>query len=474
MNKQHRSYPMPWRTEDVLTATGGTLAFGDRHATHASISTDTRTIKNHTIFVALKGENHDAHRFLVDAAKAGATCIVGTPEGVTDPMGAALNESGTSLVLVPDTLEALGRLARYHRERSQAKVVAITGSNGKTTTRALTEAVLSTEFSVHATRGNFNNEVGLPLTLFRLQGDEGFSVLELGMNAPGEMTRLGHICTADTAVITCIGESHLEGLGSVEGVAQAKGELLETLKPGGTIILNADDPHLKALAERRGLAPIWFGFSQGAHVRAENLHWRDGAQHFTLCAKGETQTVTLPLAGRFMVQNALAAAAVGIEAGVPLNQIAQGLARVKPEKGRLTVCESQRGVHVIDDTYNANPTSVRGAITALKQVHSGGRAIAVLGDMGELGEHTATLHQKVGEAVAESGLDALYLCGDNAQEIRRGALDKGFSPQAICIDGKERLIERLLNETDKGDWVLVKGSRFMGMEQVVGALLQQA
>lgn len=462
---------MPWSTGDVLAATEGKLAFGDPSATHASISTDSRSIEKNSVFVALTGPTHDGHRHIGAAIDKGARCVVAAAAKIAEPDTKTWEALGVSLVLVTDTLIALGRLARYRRDHSAVRLVAITGSNGKTTTRALAASVLSVRHPVHATRGNFNNEVGLPLTLLRLAPRHSWSVVELGMNAPGEMTRLGHICRPDIAVITCIGESHLEGLGSVAKVAEAKAELLDTLAQGATVIMNGDDPHLRRLAEARGLSPIWYGLAKGAKVRAEEIVWDGSRQHFTLCHDGEAARAAIPLAGTFMVQNALAAAAVGIQAGLSLSEIAQGLEASTFEPGRLTVRQGPCGVHIIDDTYNANPLSMGAALETLSRLKGKGRGLAVLGDMGELGEGAPRYHRELGEKAAASGISRLYLSGEFTGEVKRGALGAGLSEGQIVTGEKQALSRRLKHDIHTGDWVLVKGSRFMGMEQIVTDLL---
>ena len=452
-------------------ATKGELAFGDPNATHASISTDTRTLSNNSVFVAIEGPNHNGHRHIATAIKKGARCIIASESGIKSVDTNGWNQKEVSLVLVPDTLTALGQLARFRRDASKARVVAITGSNGKTTTRALTAAVLATRHTVHATRGNFNNEIGLPLTLFRLTPEDTWSVVELGMNAPGEMTRLGNICRADMAVITCIGEAHLEGLGTVEKVTEAKAELIDTLAPGAALIFNGDDPHLRTLAAERHLTPIWFGFCKDAHVRAEGVRWDGKRQHFTLCHKGATHPTFIPLAGAFMVQNALAAAAVGIEAGLSLADIARGLESSTTETGRLTIEHSPSGLHIIDDTYNANPLSMGAALETLSSVCGEERAFAVLGDMRELGPNAPRFHRELGRKGATSGLSGLYITGEFAEEIRLGAMESGLPETSIHTGEKDALIRRITQDTHKGDWILIKGSRSMGMEQIVTDLL---
>ena len=274
-------------------------------------------------------------------------------------------EAGVTCVAVKDTLTALGDLASFHRSRWNLSVVALTGSNGKTTTRTMTTDVVNRRFKTLSPFGNFNNLVGVPLTLLRTRRSHEWAILELGMSRPGEIRRLGRICSPDIGLITNIGPAHLEGLGSLEGVMNAKGEILETLSPKGRLILNADDPMVMRLAKRAPCKPILFGLSKNADIRATALENSAAAVSFRLHVPGGDIHVTLPVPGAFNVSNALAAAAVGYCLEIPLNEIKTALGSFIPVKGRMNILETVHGPHLIDDTYNANPGSVKEALRTL-------------------------------------------------------------------------------------------------------------
>jgi UDP-N-acetylmuramoyl-tripeptide--D-alanyl-D-alanine ligase len=349
-------------------------------------------------------------------------------------------------------------------------VVAITGSNGKTSTRRMAAAVASRRFTVLEPAKNLNNQIGVPLTLFRLEPRHQWAILELGTNRPGEIERLSAICTPDIGVITNIGPAHLEGLGTLEGVLNEKSALLAGLAPGGRAVLNADDPLLQPLARKRGADLLRFGLSADAAVRADQL--RAGAEgiFFELALPGQRAPVHLHAFGRFMVHNALAAAAVGHAQGLDIADIRQGLEAFRPVAGRMSMAALAGGVHLIDDSYNANPASMEGAFAALNQLRGGGRSLLVLGDMRELGRDAGALHQQLGRRAARSGAAKLLVCGDFAADVAAGARQGGMAAADIVTGARADVQTALLLELRTGDWVLVKGSRAMGMEAIVRAL----
>jgi UDP-N-acetylmuramoyl-tripeptide--D-alanyl-D-alanine ligase len=464
---------MDWTPDHIINATAGRLLYGPKDAHFQGVAIDSRTIVPGQIFVAIRGEKHDGHTFVEQVAAQGVRGIV-----VCDDPPAALphdrlRSQGVACVAVADTTAALGRMAAYQRGRAKIPVVAITGSNGKTTTRQMTTLVMARRFHTLATEGNFNNEIGLPLTLFRLSDAHQAAVLELGMNHPGEMTRLGAICRPTMAVITTVGPAHLEFLGSMEGVARAKGELMSQVTPDGVVVLNADDPHVAALARQTDRRCIFFGTSAEATVQARHIGETAQGVAFDLVLPGETLRIALKTPGRFMVTNALAAAAAGHLAGLRADDIKAGLEAFSPGKGRLHVVTSARGVHIIDDTYNANPASMAAAIdtlTALRKLQPG---IIILGDMLELGAQSERLHRDLGQKAGASGAERLYIFGPHGTAVRQGALEAGMAPQRIMVDAKEAIIADLLPRLTADHWVLVKGSRGMAMESVVAAIQHQ-
>jgi UDP-N-acetylmuramoyl-tripeptide--D-alanyl-D-alanine ligase len=461
---------MTWTVEDILKATGGELVTGVRDRSFDSISIDSRTITNREAFAAIQGEVHDGHRFLGDVLKQGVGGVLISRRRVGDALALMRTHGVAACVAVADTTRALGDLGAFHRRRSPAAVVAITGSNGKTSTRRMAAAVASRRFTVLEPAKNLNNQIGVPLTLFRLEPRHQWAILELGTNRPGEIERLSAICTPDIGVITNIGPAHLEGLGTLEGVLNEKSALLAGLAPGGRAVLNADDPLLQPLARKRGADLLRFGLSADAAVRADRL--RAGAEgiFFELALPGQRAPVHLHAFGRFMVHNALAAAAVGHAQGLDIADIRQGLEAFRPVAGRMSVAALAGGVHLIDDSYNANPASMEGAFAALDQLRGGGRSLLVLGDMRELGRDAGALHQQLGRRAARSGAAKLLVCGDFAADVAAGARQGGMAAADIVTGARADVQAALLLELRTGDWVLVKGSRAMGMEAIVRAL----
>jgi UDP-N-acetylmuramoyl-tripeptide--D-alanyl-D-alanine ligase len=463
--------PLAWSGRDLVAATGGEVLCGDIDRRFDGIGIDSRTLNASEVFVAIRGETHDGHRFASAVVAAGVRGLILERRRVPVEALSQWQARGVLCVGVDDTLDALGALGRFHRLRNPARVVAITGSNGKTTTRAMTTAVLEQRFAVAATRGNFNNAVGLPLSLFGLAPVHRWGVFEIGTNHPGEIDRLAEICRPDLGVITNIGPAHLEGLGSLEGVREAKAELLHRLAPEGRMILNFDDPQVRHLAGRCARPPLGFGFSPAAEVRAEDARQEADALFFRLRLPGGEAAVRMAGGGTFMVANALAAAAVGWEAGLSGDEIAAGLAAFVPVGGRMTTIRTGRGVVVIDDSYNANPASVAAAVNALAARPGKGRIVLVLGEMRELGAQAEALHRQVGGEAARAGIDRLLVAGAQwAEAMAAGAVAAGMAAGNVRVAAKEEIVADLAAWLAPGDTVLVKGSRAAAMETVVAAL----
>lgn len=466
--------PFVWTTAQVLAATDGALISGSASRTFAGIGIDSRTIDPAHLFVAIAGETHDGHRFLADVLNRGVMgVVVADGQSSNLPMD-RLKAEGITCVVVADTTIALGAMARFNRQRGDLTVLAVTGSNGKTSTRMLMEQVIAKKFTTLSTIGNLNNHIGLPLTLFRLTSAHQTAVVELGMNHAGEITHLGGICQPDVGIITNVGPAHLEGLGSIDNVARAKGELLHTIRPGGTAILNADDPRVADLADTVDHTVVYFGSTERAHVRANHIRLTEAGTTFRLTTPSGDTEVTLATPARVMVANALAAAAAGEVMGVPLDHIRAGLDSFIPHSGRMGIRKLASGIHLVDDSYNANPASMAAAIDTLVSVRAGRRCIAVLGDMLELGPQSAALHRDIGRTVGDAGIHRLYVAGRFASAVAEGAMARRMDADRIVTGTKDDIIERLRCELLSGDLVLVKGSRGMAMEQVVEAILQWA
>ena len=461
---------MKWRVKDILEAIEGQLAFGDIHQEFDGIGIDSRTIRPGELFVAICGTSHDAHTFLSQVVAKGVRGVVIQKGKEVGHINQVLAQQGGGCFVVEDTTLALGRLAAYQRQKMRIPVVAITGSNGKTTTRQMTAMVMAQRFNTLVTDGNFNNEIGLPLTLFRLSVDHQAAVLELGMNHFGEMERLGAICRPTIAVITNAGPAHLEFLGNVQGVARAKGELLDYIHPNGHAVLNADDEHVAALAKATSCAVCMFGTTRRAEIRAEAIKESAGQVTFDLILPHTRIPIELATPGRFMVSNALAAAAVGHLSGIDAQRIKAGLETFAPIKGRLNIKITDNGIYIIDDTYNANPASMAAAIGVLVASKSSSRGFIVLGDMLELGEQAEALHRQVGRQAGEAGIEKLYAVGQHAEAVLSGARQAGMADFRLMTANKEDVVADLLQNIKPADWVLVKGSRGMTMETIVAGI----
>jgi len=465
---------IPWTTREILAATGGQLLCGDLRRQFSRVSIDSREISSDDFFFAIIGERLDGHEFAAAVVDQGVRgLVIGRQQAGQLPV-ATWEAKNTTCIAVADTTRALGDLAAFNRRRAKASVAAITGSNGKTTTRKLTTGVVARQFNTLATAGNFNNQIGLPLTLLRLSPDHQWAVVELGSNHPGEIARLADICSPDIGVLTNIGPAHLEGLGSLDGVMREKGDLVKSLGREGKAVLNADDPRVLQLARETQREVLLYGWSQAATMRAEKIEESEQTISFVLVLGRESIAVELNSPGRYMISNALAAAAVGYLLGISAEAIKAGLESFKPGSGRMHIRHLPNGIHIIDDTYNANPDSMKAALATLERMRSGGRGIFAAGDMLELGARAPELHGEVGALAARTGIDRLCACGEHAAAVAAGARKEGL-PAANTITGsREEIIEDLIGWLQPGDWVLVKGSRGMAMEKVVDGLEQWA
>jgi UDP-N-acetylmuramoyl-tripeptide--D-alanyl-D-alanine ligase len=447
---------------EIARVTGGKIIQGDPLTIFSQVSTDTRTIEVGDLFFALCGERYDAHSFLDRAVCAGGLVVsrrVDLPPNIP-------------VLLVSDTLSALQSLAASNRVRSGVFLVGITGSTGKTTTKDIIASVLGTRFRTLKTSGNFNNEIGLPLTLLKIDLDCEAAVVEMAMRGPGEIDSLCHIARPDGVVITTINETHLELLGDVSSIAAAKGEILEHIQPGGFALLNMESPFIRREAGRCRGRVIFFGLDPAADIRAENIRPEGERSTFDAVIGDERYPYILPVPGRHNVINALAAVGVGKEMGLTNEEIARGLASVVLTGMRLEVINSG-GITIINDAYNASPASTRAALQTLLDLAGSGRKIAVLGNMLELGPRALEGHREVGETAAGLKLDCLVTVGDLAASIHDGAIGAGLpSEKAFHYSDNGGAIEVLDKLLGTGDAVLVKGSRGMKMEQIVQHLIK--
>jgi UDP-N-acetylmuramoyl-tripeptide--D-alanyl-D-alanine ligase len=434
-----------------------------------TLSTDSRTVTAGDLFVALRGATFDGNDFLDAAVARGAGAVV-------CGRGRSLAAPGIGFVEVDDTLRALGDLAATHRRSFDIPVVAITGSNGKTTTKEILRSILRTAYGaphVLANEGNFNNLIGLPLTVMQLGRQHRAAVLEMGMNAPGEIARLTEIARPTHGLITCVGPAHLEGLGSIEGVALAKGELFEGLPTGSTALVNLEDPHVVRAAERFSGEKV--GFGDAGAVRAERVVASGFVStRFELVTDRGAVGVELPLAGRHNVGNAVAAAACALALGLDLDTIAAGLASTPPPPMRLAVEALANGVTIVNDAYNANPGSLAAAFDTVAAV-APGRLLVVVGEMRELGDQAASLHAEAGRRAAFLSPVLLCALGEHAPDLVAGARNAGLAADRTLVAGDHAAAARAVSAAWRtGDTVLIKGSRGSQMELVVEELRQVA
>ncbi|HEY2988046.1 MAG TPA: UDP-N-acetylmuramoyl-tripeptide--D-alanyl-D-alanine ligase [Candidatus Binatia bacterium] len=460
-----------WTVEQILTATGGKVVREGKQSRFGEIVTDSKSAKKDSVFVALKGARFDGHRFLGDAARRGAACLLVHKRPAPSRLGDA------TVIQVRDTLEALGGLARYRREAVAPTVLAITGSNGKTTTKEMLAAILESASlggeplagKILKTEGNLNNLVGLPQTLLRLQGHEKVAVVEMGTSVPGEIARLCRIGKPDIGLITSVAPAHLSGLSTVAGVAREKGAMFRGLNSRGIAIVNVDDPWTRRLGAKFKGTKITYG--KNGDVRGEDWKFL-GAEgtEFTLCAGAGRQRVRLKVAGEHNLSNALGAAAMAYGLGVEIEAMRAGLEAVRPYPMRMAI-ERWGDVGVINDAYNANPASMEAALKTLGQIETKGKKIAILGDMLELGREARERHVALGRQAAEYGIDRLYVLGRQARAVARGARGAGMEKKLVVIGKSHRQIAALIRKRAlPGDWLLFKGSRGMKMERVLAAL----
>lgn len=449
---------------------GGSFHGSHPQAEFRGVCTDTRALKPGEIFFCLVGER-DGHNFAAQAVDAGAACIV------ADEFHRASLESLPSraqAVLVKDTLRALGDLARAWRRRFSIPVVAVAGSNGKTTTKELTKAVLETRLQILATEGNFNNLIGVPKTLFRLEAGHQAAVVEAGMNDFGELARLTEIVEPTAGLVTNIGLEHLEKLGDLDGVQRAEGELFAGLAPEAVALVNRLDERVCALPTRA--RKIYYG-KPGDPVWGEVLEGTADAERplrLKVTVDGETAELALRLPGPHHLSNVLAALAVGRLLKIPLAEAKRGLEALAPAPSRGQVLELKSGRRVIDDCYNANPSSTVAALHALARLKGEAQSLAILGDMLELGEATRAGHRMVGESAAREKTDWLVAVGPHAEEILRGARAQGMPAQRLrSFPDTEGAIAALSDVAPEVRWILVKGSRGMHLEKIVSYLKER-
>ncbi len=450
----------PLTLSQIAQLAGGSLSSGDGTVVIDKVSTDSRTIKRGELFVALRGENFDGHNFIEAVA---TTDAVGA---IVDSNWKAKVPQNFALIRSNDTLQAYQQLAANYRKSLTLRVVAITGSNGKTVTKDFAAAVLARRFRVAKTQGNFNNHVGLPRTILEATSRDEVAVWEIGMNHPGEVAALAKVAAPDVGIITNIGVAHIEFMGSRERIAEEKGALAKAVGAEGTVILNADDPFTKGIAARTRGKVIFAGTTAGT-IRASEVNQSGSGTDFTILEGAHRCRAQLAVPGLHMVQNALLAIAAGRVFGLSLEECAAGLVAAPLTKARLQIKEV-RGVQFLDDSYNANPDSMKAALRTLVELDAEGQRIAVLGEMRELGDESERGHREVGETAATLKVDHLIAIGNVAATIAEAAKRAGLE-NCSTVASTAEAAELLAELATAGDLVLIKGSRLARTEQVIEA-----
>ena len=449
---------MKMKLSEIATCVNGQLIGEEGLANGVSI--DTRTLQTGQVYIAIEGKNFDGHNFIESAEKSGAIAVL-THKTL---------QTNLPQIVVSDTHLALAELAGAWRKKMALKIIGVTGSNGKTTTKEMLAAILSVNNSVLFTQGNLNNDIGVPLTLFKISPEHRFAVIEMGANHAGEIAYTSRVANADVVIITNVGAAHLEGFGDVNGVARAKGEIIETLNPNGVAILNADDAffdYWKNVADSRKI--ITFGLGKNANVRAENIDVKiknhQFVTRFDLKIGGSEIKINLPLAGKHNVLNALAATAGTLALDIPLAQIKQGLEMMSPVKGRLQLLSGQKGCTIINDTYNANTASLKAALNVLEKCD--GEHWVILGAFGELGDDAERLHFEMAETLKNYGVKCLFAVGELTQQTVTA-----FGENAQHFSSQTELLETITPLLTGNETILIKGSRSQRMENITTALVE--
>jgi len=474
--------PIRWgdiTAKEILDPIAGTLISGAPETILTGISTDSRTTREGELFWALVGEIYDGHDFVLKAMEKGASAMVverewllsqGAEKGLDSDLSRA--EDG-AVISVANTLKALGDLAAWWRRRHAVKVVAITGSSGKTTTKEMTAAILELGRRTLRNRGNFNNLIGLPLTLLQLGREHECAVLEMGMNHPGEIARLTDIADPNVGVILNVGMAHLEGLSDLDGVARAKTEMMERISSRGLMILNGDDAPLMRRASLFSKPKMTFGLGNGNDVRATSIE-NEGPKgtRFMLEYRGSAWPVRIRIPGTHHLKNALAAAAVALSLDEPVEHIIMGLEKFTAIRGRFDMISLEGGILLVDDTYNANPSSLGAAIDSVGSlVQEGGKIIVGLGEMLELGDAAIHTHREAGSKVAKGGVSWFYAMGDHARYLIEGARAAGMPEDRLkVVRTHDEMVKEISQVMSRGDLILLKGSRRMQIEKVVEGL----
>jgi UDP-N-acetylmuramoyl-tripeptide--D-alanyl-D-alanine ligase len=456
---------------EVVNATGGTLVVGGMETMFTGVSTDSRHILRGSLFIPLAGEKFDGHDFIVDAIRDGASGFL-VQKGYENKIREKFENA--TIIRVGDTLKALGDIAHFWRKKFGATVAAITGSSGKTTTKEMLASIAGLTKKIIKAQGNYNNLIGLPLTVLRINAEHELAILEMGTNTRGEIGRLTEIAEPDIGLITNIGPAHLEGFKSIEMVREEKMDLFRNMPKAGVAIINLDDERLLVTDKDWRGKRVTFGLRKDADVYAEDIKTKGmNGVGFTIRIDSFGQGITMSTAGNHNVYNALAAAASSWALGIDFPTICQGLTAFQPISGRMEIHRLKNGTFIIDDTYNANPASFGEALKTLRDLKGNQNSSVIMGDMLELGDQAEAMHEGIGSLMADTGVDTIYLRGRLSPATAAGALKRKMSTgQIVFFETPDEIIPRLASHVKKDDWILVKGSRQTRMEQAVGKIIE--
>jgi len=457
--------------DDILSATHANLIFEkSENVLFKEIYIDSRKIQPESLYIAIIGENNNGHDFVNQAVESGAKGIIIQEDELTRLPINKWKDLNCAIFAVKNTTDSLGYLAKYNRNKNKAKIVAITGTNGKTTVKEMSALLVSKHFNTLKTIGNFNNHIGLPLTMLNLEKFHEIAILELGMNHFGEIKYLANISKPDIGLITNIGPGHLEGVHSLDGVLKAKAELLDGLNNKSTLILNGDDIYLRKLEKISPCPVIYYGTGNDTLIKVQEISYTENSSLIKLILPDAKIDVRLNIAGSYAVSNALAAFTLAYVLNIKPDEIKKSLEQFTSVKGRMNIIKLPDEINIIDDTYNANPSSMIAAIETFQRLKNKNRGIIVLGDMYELGDEAFQLHKEIGCFASNSDIDQLYLTGNYADAYKEGVNQSKIKPKNIIIENKNELLKKLLLNIKSGDWILVKGSRAMAMETIVSGL----
>ncbi len=454
------------RIKDILEASGGRLLQGSPDTPVRQLVIDSRKTEAGDLFVPFRGEHTDGHRFIPMAYELGAAACLTEDSEAEAP-------AGRGLILVENTRNALQAIGGCYRERLNIPVIGITGSVGKTSTREMTGAALSAGYRVFQTHGNYNGQLGLPIMLSQIGPEDQAAVLEMGMSLPGEMAVISRIARVNIAVVTNIGVSHIENLGSRDRICQEKLHITDGMPEDGLVILNGDDDMLRRYGPALPFRKVWYGTGEDCDYRAEAIHMEGNRAAFTIRHQGEQVPVSLGVPGVHNVRNCLAAAAAACEMGVPLAEAVKALEGFHGFSRRLEMKERPDGLRLIDDTYNASPDSMRAALQVLDAMECAGRKIAVLADMLELGDHSLEFHYQTGAYAGRMKIDDYYLIGERAREIGRGILSECPGARIHYYMENQQAAAQLKAQARPKDLILLKGSNSMRLNEIAAVLMKE-